>query len=147
LFISIEHHDPAIECFDALLQNGIYMAALQMCGILGVIRLPRRRRTNWKPKGRVAAQIDSAEYVATFIVDRELCWEAQAAGKLPASIVVASHYSKMIYDMRRGGGGNCTRVPRSACRRPELDHRSWGELRLGIKDGQIPVPKHSAAVI
>jgi hypothetical protein len=48
---------------------------------------------------------------------------------------------------KSGGGGNCTRVPRSACRRPELDHRSWGELRLGIKDGQIPVPKHSAAVI
>jgi hypothetical protein len=91
-------------------------------------------------------QSDSAEYVATFIVDRELCWEAQAAGKLPASIVVASHYSKMIYDMRSGGGGNCNRVPRSACRRPELDHRSWGEHRLCIEDCQIPVQKHSAAV-
>jgi hypothetical protein len=69
-------------------------------------------------------QIDSAEYVATFIVDRELCWEAQAAGKLPASIVVANHYSKMIYDMRSGGGGIATAslAPHVVARNSTTDH-------------------------
>ena len=58
-------------------------------------------------------QADCSEGVPSIPIESELRRESEAVGNQPASIVDVKHLSKTVYGKRNGGGGNCTRVPRS----------------------------------
>jgi hypothetical protein len=59
-------------------------------------------------------QADSTEDFVSFPTDRRLRRRFEAAGSQPASPKHASRLIQMAYNTRNGGGGNCTRSPRSA---------------------------------
>ena len=94
------------------------------------------------PKSVEPLQIDRADSFATFIVDSDFRREVRAAGNLPASLVDASYWYNMLYGLKNGGGGNCTRVPTDAslssisCLR--ISVRNCVSCRRNLSDAAIP---------
>jgi hypothetical protein len=126
-FFIPKHLDLATERCDALPASGIHMLALRERWIwVGIRRaVDKSLRASQRHE---SLQTESSEGVPSFDVEREFRPGLPAAGNQPASPKCVSLCQKIAYNMRNGGGGNCTRVTidTSHCRNPTCENGPLG---------------------